>query len=85
MRTTPNPERATETGGQPLEALLDEKQLAQWLRVSIGTLRYWRGEDKGPRYRKVGQLVRYAPSDVTDWLNRRPSGGEGVGEEAAHA
>ena len=85
MRTTPSPERATETGGQTLEALLDERELARWIRVSIGTLRYWRSEGKGPRYRKVGQLVRYAPSDVHDWLNSRPSGGEGVGEEAAHA
>jgi len=29
---------------------------------------------------KVGQLVRYAPSDVHEWLNRRPSGGEAVAE-----
>jgi predicted DNA-binding transcriptional regulator AlpA len=85
VRTTPNLERASETGGQPIEALLDEKELAQWLRVSIGTLRYWRTEGKGPRYRKVGQLVRYAPADVHDWLNSRPSGGEGVGEEASRA
>ena len=85
MRTTPNLERASETGGQPIEALLDEKELAQWLRVSIGTLRYWRTEGKGPRYRKVGQLVRYAPADVHDWLNSRPSGGEGVGEETSRA
>jgi predicted DNA-binding transcriptional regulator AlpA len=85
VRTTPNLERASETGGQPIEALLDEKELAQWLRVSIGTLRYWRTEGKGPRYRKVGQLVRYSPSDVQDWLNRRPAGGEGVAEEASRA
>jgi len=78
VRTTPNLERASETGGQPIEALLDEKELAQRLCVSIGTLRYWRTEGKGPRYRKVGQLVRYAPSDVQDWLNSRPAGGEEV-------
>jgi predicted DNA-binding transcriptional regulator AlpA len=60
-----------------IETFLDEKQLAQRLRVSIGTLRLWRAEGKGPRFRKVGdQLVRYAPSDVNDWLSRRPSGGE---------
>jgi predicted DNA-binding transcriptional regulator AlpA len=51
----------------------------------VATLRYWRGEGKGPRYRKVGQLVRYAPSDVQDWLNSRPSGGEGVAEEDSRA
>lgn len=74
-----------ETGEQPIESLLDEREVARWIRVSVATLRYWRGEGKGPRYRKVGQLVRYAPSDVSDWLNSRPSGGEGVGEGASHA
>jgi len=74
-----------ELGDQAPESLLDEREVARWIRVSVATLRYWRSEGKGPRYRKVGQLVRYAPSDVHDWLNSRPSGGEGVGEEAAHA
>jgi len=63
-------------GGPELEPLLDEKELARLIRVSVGTLRYWRAEGRGPRFRKVGQLVRYAPSDVHDWLNSRPSGGE---------
>lgn len=69
----------------PLEILLDEKELSRLLRVSIGTLRFWRAVERGPRYRKVGQLVRYAPSDVHSWLNTRPAGGEGVGEEASRA
>jgi predicted DNA-binding transcriptional regulator AlpA len=61
---------------QTLETLLDEKQLSRLLRVSVGTLRYWRILARGPRYRKVGQLVRYAPSDVHAWLERRPCGGD---------
>jgi predicted DNA-binding transcriptional regulator AlpA len=65
---------------QPLETLLDEKELSRLFRVSIGTLRFWRTIGRGPRYRKVGQLVRYAPSDVHKWLNRRPTGGEPVAE-----
>jgi predicted DNA-binding transcriptional regulator AlpA len=60
----------------PIETLLDEKELARLIRVSTGTLRFWRINGKGPRYRKVGQLVRYAPSDVNEWLNSRPTGGE---------
>ena len=63
---------------QTLEVLLEEKELARLLRVSIGTLRYWRLTCSGPRYRKVGHMVRYAPSDVHAWLNRRPCGGEPV-------
>lgn len=67
---------------QNLETLLDEKELSRLLRVSICTLRFWRTIERGPRYRKVGQLVRYAPSDVHEWLNRRPSGGETEAEVA---
>lgn len=59
-----------------IETLLNEKQLSRRIGVSIGTLRSWRGERKGPRYRKIGQLVRYAPSDVNEWISRRPTGGE---------
>ncbi len=76
-----NPE-VGEAGSRRFEALLDEREVARWIRVSVATLRYWRSEGKGPRYRKVGQLVRYAPSDVQEWLNSRPSGGEA---EGAHA
>jgi hypothetical protein len=67
---------------QPLEVLLNEKELARLFRVSIGTLRYWRIHGRGPRYRKVGQMVRYAPSDVHDWLDRRPTGGDYAAEVA---
>lgn len=74
-----------QAGNRQIETLLDERDVARWIRVSVATLRYWRGEGKGPRYRKVGQLVRYAPSDVQDWLNTRPAGGEGVSEEASRA
>jgi predicted DNA-binding transcriptional regulator AlpA len=67
---------------QSLETLLDEKELSRLLRVSIGTLRFWRTIGRGPRYRKVGQRVRYAPSDIQEWLSRRPSGGEAAAEVA---
>ena len=65
---------------QLLETLLDEKELSRLLRVSIGTLRLWRTIGRGPRYRKVGHLVRYMPSDVHEWLHRCSTGGEAVAE-----
>ena len=64
-----------------IESLLNERQLSKLIGVSVGTLRFWRGAGKGPRFRKVGQLVRYAPSDVQAWLNSRPIGGERIGQE----
>jgi predicted DNA-binding transcriptional regulator AlpA len=66
-----------------IETLLNERQLSRLIGVSIGTLRFWRGIGKGPRFRKVGQLVRYAPSDVQAWLNSRPVGGEQTSAEGA--
>ena len=65
---------------QLLETLLDEKELSRLLRVSIGTLRLWRTIGRGPRYRKVGHLVRYVPSDVHEWRHRCSTGGEAVAE-----
>ncbi len=67
---------------QNLEVLLNEKELSQLFRVSIGTLRFWRTIGRGPRYRKVGQSVRYAPSDIFAWLDSRPTGGEAEVEVA---
>ena len=33
---------------KPLETLLEEKELAETLQVSIGTLRTWRSDGTGP-------------------------------------
>ncbi len=63
---------------KPLETLLEEKELAEALQVSLGTLRMWRTDGKGPRFHRIGQLIRYSPSDVKDWLASRQGGGEAV-------
>lgn len=61
---------------KPLETLLEEKELAETLQVSIGTLRTWRTEGTSPRFHRIGQLIRYSPSDVKEWLLSRKAGGE---------
>jgi len=63
---------------KPLEKLIEEKELAERLHVSLGTLRTWRTERKGPRFHRIGQMIRYAPSDVKQWLLSRQVGGEAV-------
>ena len=83
MQSVSNPHQTLQRSSSVVETLLDEKDLARLIRVSTGTLRYWRAEGKGPRFRKVGQLVRYAPSDVLGWLNSRPSGGDLVSEQVS--
>jgi predicted DNA-binding transcriptional regulator AlpA len=62
----------------PLEKLLEEKELAETLQVSLGTLRTWRTEGTGPRFHRIGQMIRYAPSDVKDWLLSRQGGGKAM-------
>lgn len=50
---------------KPLEKLLEEKELAETLQVSLGTLRNWRTEGTGPRFHRIGGLivsVRATPS-----------------------
>jgi predicted DNA-binding transcriptional regulator AlpA len=63
---------------KPLEKLLEEKELAERLQVSLGTLRTWRTDGTGPRFHRIGQMIRYAPSDVKDWLLSRQGGGEAM-------
>jgi predicted DNA-binding transcriptional regulator AlpA len=54
---------------------LNENQVAQQLGVSIATVRRWRAQNKGPRFRKIGASVRYAGRDLKAWIDSRPSGG----------
>lgn len=58
-----------------MNRFLTEEQLSDCLSVSLGTLRRWRLENRGPKFHKLGSLVRYSECDVGDWLQARPSGG----------
>lgn len=56
-------------------SLLNERQLAGILKVSLACIRRWRIEGRGPRFRKLGVLVRYDEADLRDWLDSLPTGG----------
>lgn len=58
------------------KALLDEKQLARTLNISVASARRWRLLKQGPRFVKYFSSVRYRPEDVDAWLASRPTGGE---------
>lgn len=54
---------------------LTETEVSEFTRISLGTLRRWRLENKGPKFHKFGSLVRYAEEDLTSWGDAQPSGG----------
>lgn len=56
--------------------LLNEKELAQYLNLTVHALRRFRFEGRGPAYLKMGRLVRYRPEDVQAWLAAQPTGGQ---------
>ena len=52
--------------------LLDEKQAAEYLTVSPGTLSVWRSTGRySLPFVKVGRRVRYRLSDLDAWLEAR--------------
>lgn len=55
--------------------LMTEIELSEQLNVSLASLRRWRLEGRGPRFVKVGSLVRYRPEDLDEWLASLPAGG----------
>jgi hypothetical protein len=58
-----------------MDCLLTEDDVAKQLHVSVASLRRWRLLQRGPRFHKVGVLVRYRPEDLEAWLAGQPTGG----------
>ena len=54
---------------------LTEKDVAKQISVSLASLRRWRLLNSGPRFVKVGALVRYRPEDLKLWMDSLPAGG----------
>lgn len=53
----------------------DEHMVARICGTSVQSVRRWRAAGTGPRYRKIGALVRYSLEDVFGWLETQPAGG----------
>jgi excisionase family DNA binding protein len=58
-----------------MQMFLTEKEVANQTKVSLASLRRWRLLQIGPRFVKVGSLVRYRPEDLEQWLETLPAGG----------
>jgi excisionase family DNA binding protein len=60
MHTNPN-----------LDNLKTQGELAEYLKVKPRTLQQWRSDGKGPRWTRVGRVIRYRDSDVKEWLDQQ--------------
>ena len=53
-------------------AFLSETEAAQYLSLSVKTLRRWRFARTGPTYAKLNnKLIRYAKTDLDGWINQQ--------------
>jgi hypothetical protein len=48
---------------------MTESELARRASVSVAALRKWRREGRGPRFLRLGRLIRYLVEDVDAWLH----------------
>ena len=63
------------TNHSAFERLLNDHEVAALIGVSIATVRRWRLLRRGPRYLRIGVLIRYRPESIREWLDARPTGG----------
>ena len=63
------------TNHSAFERLLNDHEVAALVGVSVATVRRWRLLRKGPRYLRIGVLIRYRPESIRQWLDDRPTGG----------
>lgn len=57
-----------------MENLLDKKQVAELLNISVKTLDIKLSKGQGPRSMKLGRLVRFTQSDVQDFIQKQSEG-----------
>jgi predicted DNA-binding transcriptional regulator AlpA len=70
-------------GGIEGARAINESELARQANISTAVLRKWRREGKGPRFVKLGRLVRYLVRDVNTWLDDQAVGTDNKGRIAS--
>jgi predicted DNA-binding transcriptional regulator AlpA len=54
------------------ERLLSTAQVAEWTGISENTLRFWRWDQRGPKWFRLGpKTVKYKANDVQAWLDEQ--------------
>lgn len=52
-----------------MDTLLDQKTAAKLLGLSVRTLERHRVAGTGPRFARLGRLVRYRENDLIEWID----------------
>ena len=60
-----------------VDARLNNREAAAYLKVSTATINAWRSYRRGPKYLKVGRLVFYRKGDLDAWLTANTFDPEG--------
>lgn len=63
-----------------LEPLIDVKDLALYLGVPVSTIYDWRVSGKGPRAYRFGRHLKFAVSDVKEWVQTQRHSDASFGE-----
>jgi hypothetical protein len=72
----PKPTVTTSAQSEPEQtAFRDERFAAARLGVSVETMRTWRKQNRGPRFRRLERCVRYRISDLEAFVDTAPAGG----------
>lgn len=68
-----------------MDSLINQKQAAHVLGVSVRTLERHRVAGTGPRWARLGKLVRYRQKDLAEWVeaNLRNSTSEAANARAS--
>ena len=64
MTTDPSP-------ASTLDPLMSISELSEYLGVPVKTIYEWRQNDRGPVGIKMGRHLKFAVSDVRDWVQQR--------------
>ncbi len=57
-----------------MENLLDKKQVAELLNISVKTLDVWIAKGQGPKPVYLGRLVRFAQPEIASFIQKLTAG-----------
>lgn len=59
---------------EDMPEMLTNDQAAKYLKIQPQTLSLWRSQGISPRYKKINKVVRYAKSDLLEYLEENTVG-----------